>query len=738
MTQFARGHAGIDHVDAIKTMDSTDVLFPQRGPRFVVCNGLPVSRKSPITLDAPLTAAGDKGQPDAVIKIFCSADDVGFNKACKQRLVSAYEQGQFHSDRCSAALPSMAERSEGAVHAFPLGYSDAKTRIALRKLQQQKEAGEDLDPSSCVQTVANVRMLEKEDGTFLLQVVGPNDVSSDLILHDENCGRMYLAWNAREYLEVFTVLSDSQGWPMPVFHVESGVFPETEESKPGRKTDRSAVCTKVPLRDEPECHAIRVDHSDTKEEFIPIDDDLNEAIKTSNISLKRLFEWGKLREAVLQGELDWALIHELIHDVQNKIPFLAGGVLRIEKCCLSFHQFVAFARLMHDHIKSVRWAPARLNSRILELSHCSVNIVITSNRKCMATVAVIQCIDNAPTSAQMKDVTSLVHLISWKQQDISDGDAVAVELDALVPGTDYFVYIYGEWKPQVDKPAVGSSDTDLIKSRLKIRTLVEPEHPLFILWDEMDNEGKKNELLAVIKDKKVKDEATKSNIDVPVATSISVTVDLQQPIWTNFVAWWVGSPNVRQQFCEREVKHALRDVAIQAAAEREGISVKHGDWIAIDSESRSRWKKFIFWYFGITSTNSSPDNSMKAIHIKSIDKHCSTNRRLRDSAANKNVPVNGTIEFPSTLERDKESITPRFSRRPCAVSSLSAYIGVKHKKEIQNEPDVNVDSYESSWIRCVGVGKGGHNEDGNTNIMARQNTMLLGTEMRRDRRKWYN
>jgi hypothetical protein len=96
--------------------------------------------------------------------------------------------------------------------------------------------------------------------------------------------------------------------------------------------------------------------NEASHDFIPLEDAVKSIVKTI-LSMDRLFAWQTLVDALNEGKLSWKNIRHFLSIVRSSVPFLTqDGLLRVVNTHLTFHQFVAFARMVEEHTSMVTFS----------------------------------------------------------------------------------------------------------------------------------------------------------------------------------------------------------------------------------------------------------------------------------------------------------------------------------------------------------------------------------------------
>ena len=93
--------------------------------------------------------------------------------------------------------------------------------------------------------------------------------------------------------------------------------------------------------------------------FVLLEDDVRDVVHAL-LSLDALFSWPVLADARRRGRLRWRDIRACLSRARRGVPFLTPreGILRhVVRTHLTFHQFVAFSRLLERHLESMDDTP---------------------------------------------------------------------------------------------------------------------------------------------------------------------------------------------------------------------------------------------------------------------------------------------------------------------------------------------------------------------------------------------
>mmetsp|Transcript_15173 Transcript_15173/g.32807 ORF Transcript_15173/g.32807 Transcript_15173/m.32807 type:complete len:857 (+) Transcript_15173:228-2798(+) len=320
--------------------------------------------------------------------------------------------------------------------------------------------------------------------------------------------------------------------------------------------------------------------------FLLLEDDVREVIHTF-LPLEKLFSWNVLVEARQRGDLTWRYLRGVISQVRANVPFLTKDGLILH---LTFHQFVALARLIHHHLETIAKTLPNVGYKV-QASTSTADVQLKSNNGCVVQIAVVFGGDEAPTAI---DIASNQddRFVSWQSIDLTNDVPANVRIRSLKPNTPYDVYLRFEKRPKQGglEAVVSSNDTDVLNSRISFHT-DQTEH-IFPTLDALSRDDQKTELLASIKDMNVRKQAQLSGHAIPK------DADFSSDEWTAYFQWWRDNDgSVRDEFCTRELLFAASDKDIKRSAERDGIAMS--ERLSKDSSTRRLWKqKFCAWYYG--------------------------------------------------------------------------------------------------------------------------------------------
>ena len=290
---------------------------------------------------------------------------------------------------------------------------------------------------------------------------------------------------------------------------------------------------------------------------------------------------------------------------------------------VSLLQFVQIRDQVNEHLRVARCPPDIL-ADLLEVSFDSVSLIINVSREGKAAVIVKKRGAAPPTSENFLRLTQTNEpppkTVGFSIVDTTADDDVAVEITHLKPSTDYDAYSYaqhpfGNPSPNSEKSIPsGSTNEDILLQLVKFSTTKPPEPDIVVPWAEMDPEEQTTELLAVIKDKRVKAIAKEQMIIVPVSSDADSSDEHANGRWVNFHRWWAYEVKARRDFCLREMTFAAKNSEIANDAASDGVTIMEGDWNSVrpshydakthqfdnieNQERWLRWRGFCLWYRG--------------------------------------------------------------------------------------------------------------------------------------------
>ena len=309
--------------------------------------------------------------------------------------------------------------------------------------------------------------------------------------------------------------------------------------------------------------------------------------------------------------------------MQRDIPFNPKKLSMRPKNKISFSQFVAFKRDLSAFLTDVR-KPPEFFSEKYEQSHYSVSLIMNSSHVGTAVVCVVKHNAPAPTIEAMqmcvngeKPPKTVAHTVVPTTKD----DDLVVEVLDLHHAFKYDVYSYAQHPNGDPVPNTslslpsGSSSETILASLITFTTDKAPEPDIIVPWEEMDPEEQTTELLAVIKDKKVKNFAKERMIVVPISKDATAQDNLARERWITFQDWWAFEKDARRAFCIREMTFAAKNKEIRKDADADGCLVMDDDWLSLNpdesydktkhqfrdvenAERWVRWRSFCLWYRG--------------------------------------------------------------------------------------------------------------------------------------------
>ncbi|KAL3800620.1 hypothetical protein HJC23_006082 [Cyclotella cryptica] len=329
------------------------------------------------------------------------------------------------------------------------------------------------------------------------------------------------------------------------------------------------------------------------------------------LPLDKLFAWKVLADARNRNDLKWKDIRAMISMVREKVSFLSkDGVLKSnQNVHLTFLQFVAFSRLVENHMNILALTLPGVSCRVLATSTTTVDLQLEATHCCSVQIgAVIE--DTLPTSVDLREGGNM--FISWKSVKLGTGTREKIKVDSLTQNTSYQIFLRVEkYSPGEDRLIVASSDTEVLKSRVDVVTNCIPLSDIFPHFSVMSLEEQKIEILACVNDKIVRQEAP----IVPFNKDALITMSECSVEWAEFIRWWLRNEEIRLNFLMRELMFAALDKEVSRQAELFGISMQ--DRKSKDPQRWEKWnRQFAAWYYGreVPSTAQNGDEKAKAPH----------------------------------------------------------------------------------------------------------------------------
>ena len=287
-----------------------------------------------------------------------------------------------------------------------------------------------------------------------------------------------------------------------------------------------------------------------------------------------------VRNAHIYDDISFADLHSMVRTVQKQIPMAIPDHGRLD-----LNQFLAFSCLLEQRVAYERDAAPRLSVRVLERFDSSIRIVVSSSNKVCRIAANVRPIAAIDSNDSRPQIQTSVGIAKAKEG--------IVELNGLDENTEYEIEIIGCC------PLSRSSSKRRIVVKTKLSSNVEPE--LYPLWDDMSRNDQETELLAVIKDRAIRNLAAMERISID-SIGLTPNRDSSEDARGHFALWWSQNDRVRKDFCLREAQHASKDHTIRESAKKEGILIKNRDWETTDPAALRRRKRFCWWYYEIDTT----------------------------------------------------------------------------------------------------------------------------------------
>ena len=222
---------------------------------------------------------------------------------------------------------------------------------------------------------------------------------------------------------------------------------------------------------------------DRKSCFVPLEDDLKDAVNTL-LPLNRLFSWEVLLNARKQGNLNWKDTWSFIFKVRTNVPFhVKDGILRhMIKTHLTFHQFVAFSRLLEIHSETRARTLPHVKVQAQRTSSSTVDFQMESSHDCMVYIGIVIGRSEPPSALTLRCQQS-DKFVSQRSVNLTAGFNTEIGINSLRSDTAYDMYMHLErYCAEGKSISVASTDADVLKSRIVFVTEPQTDHiPVFKL-----------------------------------------------------------------------------------------------------------------------------------------------------------------------------------------------------------------------------------------------------------------
>jgi hypothetical protein len=416
-----------------------------------------------------------------------------------------------------------------------------------------------------------VTLVESSEGKYMLDFGHDKDdpiVASFLINHTteqkgdlDDCKNIFIESKSLKYLRAYAGLADIE-------------LPMNNASLLNEDSEVQLSCLQYHFQ---------------QRSFHLLPDNVLEVIHTL-LPLEQLFSWSTLTSAREGGHLHWKDTRNFLAEVKRSIPFIApaadGLFYHIIQTHLTFHQFVAFAKLVEHHLQRL----PIVKLQVFQASTLSVDIQLTSHQNCTVCIGCLLNEDKCPPSAQqLKDCKEI--FASWECINLVAEHSTIIRLGGLKEGTVYDSYVHVS-RPSSEFP-VASTDDDVIHSRYNIETQGYHLINVFPVFDSMTKEEQRTEVFASIKDRAVRLRAQADGLVIPGVQEEAD--DYDNETWRLYIEWWKDNPDIRYDFCMRELIFASKDKELRRKAQKDGIVMSHGK--SKDQAKRERWARaFGLWY----------------------------------------------------------------------------------------------------------------------------------------------
>ena len=307
-------------------------------------------------------------------------------------------------------------------------------------------------------------------------------------------------------------------------------------------------------------------------QYISVDSKYMEVLRSSTVAVSVAVSTEPVRNARIYDNISFADLHSMVRQVQKQIP-----AARPDDGCLNLSQFLAFSCLLDQHVAHERDAAPRLSSRILQRSDHSLRMVVSSSNKACRITA----------KAHPRECGSTNHSAEASIGIAKEQEAI-LELGGLKENTEYSIDILG----YCPLSKISARATFVCRTK-------DAEPKMYPSWSEMSRGDQETELLAVVKDRAIRNLAAMEGIATDLTKSMSGD-EAQVDLASSFALWWSQNERAREEFCLREARHASKDPAIRQSAEKEGIIIKSRDWessTTTDVAALCRRRSFCWWYY---------------------------------------------------------------------------------------------------------------------------------------------
>jgi len=389
-------------------------------------------------------------------------------------------------------------------------------------------------------------------------------------------------------------------------------------------------------------------------QYISVDSKYMEVLNSSTVAVSVAVSTEPVRNARIYDNISFADLHGMVRQVQKQIP-----AARPDDGCLNLSQFLAFSCLLDQHVAYERDAAPRLSVRILKRNDHSLRIVVSSSNKACRITAKAHPRECAGTNHSAEASIG----IAKEQEGI-------LELGSLEENTEYSINIVG----YCPLSKISAQATFICRTKED----AEPKK-MYPSWSDMSREDQETELLAIVKDRAIRNLAAMEGIATDLTKSMSDD-ESQVDLTSSFALWWSQNERAREDFCLREAKQASKDPAIRQSAENEGIIIKSRDWEAstTDVAALCRRRSFCWWYYEMQPAK----RVGAAIHRH----HRDQGKEDETHTAHCKVPITPSfLPFsPPPLSRPKEEGPEKSTTKP----TLPKYPQTQYKEKHQTlQPD---------------------------------------------------
>jgi hypothetical protein len=212
------------------------------------------------------------------------------------------------------------------------------------------------------------------------------------------------------------------------------------------------------------------------------------------LPLDKLFAWKVLVDARNRNDLKWKDIRTIVSIVREKVPFLTkDGILKShQNIHLTFLQFVAFSKLVENHMHDLARSLPHVSCRVLTTTTTTVDIQVESSHDSSVQIGVVIG-DTLPSSVDLQGGCNM--FVAWKSVKLGAGIKEKIKVDSLTQNTSYHIFLRVErYSLSENRLIVASSDTEVSKSQVDVVTECLCPSDIFPDFSSMSSEDQKIEV----------------------------------------------------------------------------------------------------------------------------------------------------------------------------------------------------------------------------------------------------